>query len=648
MIAEIGLYCLILALFCSAVQMAVGLFVTSTFSNVLTLRAAYLQFAFLSVAFGALIILFVSSDLSVLNVIQNSHTQKPFLYKITASWASHEGSMLLWCWMIALFGLIIATQQKLQTHVRICTLGVQGALGVGFMSFLIFTSNPFGRVLLAPFDGQDLNPILQDPSLAIHPPMLFLGYVGFSAQFSLACAVLLKPHSMDIQWAKCARKMTLIAWFCLTAGLCLGSYWAYYELGWGGWWFWDPVENVALMPWLTGTALLHTLRVHILRGSLAKWTILLSILTFALSVLGTFLVRSGLLTSVHSFAVDPGRGLFLLGLALIYVGGGLALYSMRAKQFTRPLDFGIVSRESVLVMNNLLLLTIMLTVFIGTAYPIILPLLTGSEISVGASYFNHVLLPLAVPMLVLMGGGISLKWRHTDMTHLKTMAIKGIAPVILSILNGALVLFIYKDAPFSAAFWVCLGTWLILGVCQYIKSPLSFFSLTRDQKAMTVAHFGVGVAILGMVGSGILMTEREVKIKQGEHFSIGSYTIKMHDVKPVIGPNYLATRAIFEVTKSQSGDFVTFLEPERRTYSIAGTKTTETAIRTGLINTLYVALGESGMTTSQDPKDPNVSQSSMPVWIVRAQIHPFMSALWFGMGLVVLSALFHIRRHKAA
>lgn len=627
MLAEIGSYILILGLVCALAQTIIGLFKPD--EKNLIKRLSYAQCALMTAAFTALIILFVITDLSVLNIIQNSHTQKPFLYKIAASWASHEGSMLLWCLMLSVFGIVIACYRDMPGALRQSALGIQGALSVGFLSFLIFTSNPFDRVAFPPYDGQDLNPILQDPSLAIHPPMLFLGYVGFSAQFALAIAALLNPSLIGPHWVRIARFMTLVAWAALTAGLCLGSYWAYYELGWGGWWFWDPVENAALMPWLTGTALLHSLRVQELRGSLVKWTIMLSILTFGLSVMGTFLVRSGLLTSVHSFAVDPERGLFILGLAGFYIGGGLLLYALRAKQLSSPVNFSPASRETVLVLNNLILLTMVITVLIGTAYPVALPMITGREISVGASYFNTVLLPLAIPMLVLMGAGIFLDWKKTRKQVWRRIGWMAVLPFLLAVFAAIATISVYEDAPLAAGFWIGLGVWLMAGVVQYTGGLRNAAYLTRHQKAMALAHFGVGLAILGMVGSGLLMKEREALMAPGERIEIGRYIYEMADLKPVIGPNYLATQARFDITQAQTGDRVTQLTAERRTYPIAGSKTTETGIATGLLKAHYVALGEA---------DPQSRQ-----WIVRVQIHPLIIFLWVGMGLVVLSGIVHIR-----
>ena len=627
MIAEIGTYILILGLVCAFAQTIIGLFKPD--ENNLVKRLAYAQCGLMTAAFTALIILFVITDLSVLNVIQNSHTQKPFLYKIAASWASHEGSMLLWCLMLGVFGVVIARYRDMPGALRQSALGIQGGLSVGFLSFLIFTSNPFDRVAFPPYDGQDLNPILQDPSLAIHPPMLFLGYVGFSAQFALAIAALLNPSLIGPHWVRIARFMTLVAWAALTAGLCLGSYWAYYELGWGGWWFWDPVENAALMPWLTGTALLHSLRVQELRGSLVKWTIMLSILTFGLSVMGTFLVRSGLLTSVHSFAVDPERGLFILGLAGFYIGGGLLLYALRAKQLSSPVNFSPASRETVLVLNNLILLTMVITVLIGTAYPVALPMITGREISVGASYFNTVLLPLAVPMLVLMGAGIFLDWKKTRKQAWRRIGWMAVLPFLMAVFAAIATISVYDDAPPAAGFWIGLGVWLMAGVVQYTGGLRNAAYLTRHQKAMALAHFGVGLAILGMVGSGLLMKEREALMAPGEKIQIGSYIYEMADLKPVIGPNYLATQARFDITHARTGGDVTQLTAERRTYPIAGSKTTETGIATGLLKAHYVALGEADAQSRQ--------------WIVRVQIHPLIIFLWVGMGLVVLSGIVHIR-----
>lgn len=637
MIPEIGLYALILALICAGLQLWYGLFSVREPAMTRVHRLVTAQAGLTLFSFGCLIVLFAISDFSVLNVVQNSHTQKPFLYKLTASWASHEGSMLLWCLILALFGAGIARLKDLPDILKQKALGVQGALAVGFLSFLIFTSNPFARVAIPPFDGQDLNPILQDPSLAIHPPMLFLGYVGFSAQFCLAIAVLLRPDLKGREWIRAARIMTLIAWGALTAGLCLGSFWAYYELGWGGWWFWDPVENAALMPWLTGTALLHSLRVLHVRTTMWKWTVLLSILTFGLSVLGTFLVRSGLLTSVHSFAVDPERGLYILALAGIFIGGAFLLYGLRSRYLEGPVVFHPSSREAIIVLNNFILLIATITVFLGTAYPIILPALTGDEISVGAPYFNAVILPLALPMLVLMGGGIFLNWRRTNKENIKHILQKNGWAAMLGIVAGIAVLLGYDDAPVSAAVWVGLGVWLMAGAVRYGLQFGDIRKLTRSQRSMTIAHFGVGLSIIGMVGSGLLALEREGLLSPGQDMQIGPYTLKMEDVGPKIGPNYFATQGRFEITDTKTGDTVTTLVSERRRYPVAGTQTTETAIRTGLKDAIYIALGS---------RQNDLGDNGGPAWIVRAQYHPLIAFLWIGMGLVVFSLLGHIRLPK--
>ena len=663
MIAEIGLYLLILALLCALFQMWAGFSMPQKAMEVLSCRLAKIQALLASASFGLLIYLFAVTDLSVLNVVQNSHTQKPFIYKIAASWASHEGSMLLWCTILSLFGLAIAKQKYLTGPPRQKALGAQGALGAGFLSFLIFTSSPFIRVFPVPPDGQDLNPLLQDLSLALHPPMLFLGYVGFSAQFSLAIAALTSSQGLSRDWLALARRVTLIAWSALTIGLCLGSYWAYYELGWGGWWFWDPVENAALIPWLTGTALLHSLRVVEVRGDLRKWTIILSIATFAFSILGTFLVRSGLLTSVHSFAVDPERGIFILSLAALYIGGALILYAIFARRLNGHSGFGLISRESVLVLNNLLLCTIAATVFIGTAYPIILPALGGPEISVGAPYFNTVLIPLALPMLILMGAGVYPAWRKVASGQKLSLILNISKPLCIAVLAFTGIMLWSKfdsmrTIPLAAAFWLSVAFWLMASMALFVwKNKRSVF-LVPAQMAMVLAHFGVGLALIGIVGNGTLAHEKQALLSAGQSMEVAGYHIKLTDVKPVIGPNYYATKGVFNVTQALSGDEITTLSAERRTYPIAASQTTETGFQTGWIDTIYIALGVSGSDMGQSKELSqgfliNDDTSQERQWVVRVQVHPFMIYLWLGMGFVALSGLTHLltgalRKYRSA
>lgn len=613
MIPELGQFCLILALLMAGLQTWAG------WKNMdaLCLRATRLQFALCLAAFIALMVSFITTDLSVRTVVENSHTLKPLLYKIAGTWGNHEGSMLLWVLVLSFFGMIISLQKK----APLTTLAVQGLQGVGFLAFLILTSNPFARLALPPLDGNDLNPLLQDPALALHPPMLYLGYVGFSVVFSYAVAYLLRADGTPAAWAKSVRPWVLIAWSALTAGISLGSWWAYYELGWGGFWFWDPVENASLMPWLLGTALIHSVVVTQARGAFARWTLLLAILTYSLSLLGTFLVRSGVLTSVHAFAVDPSRGLFILMLLVFYTGGALLLYGLRAPLLKSEAGFAPLSRESALLLNNLFLGTLAATVFIGTLYPLLLAALNAGQISVGPPYFHATVVPLAVPLFLLMGFGPYITWKKADLGHILSH-IKIAAGLTLAITLLVWAMVVHID--FSVLFGLALAAWLF-------TTSIVFLIRRKGRPAfiwgMAVAHAGMGLAVAGMIGTSLWVQEESVMMKTGDRLSVGRYELTLDKVEAGFGPNYSTIKATLtaQIKGSDTPPFT--LTPERRHYPVAATRTTEAAIRKTWRDDIYVVLGQ--------PADAGKADE----WVIRASTHPLVPALWLGMILTALGGM---------
>lgn len=623
MIPELGHFCLILAFLCAGVQAAIP---------ALSVRAARAQFALCLLAFAALVWCFVTTDLSVLAVVKNSHTMKPLLYKISAVWGNHEGSILLWVTMLAGYGGALSLSKN---HVRV--LQAQGAIGFGFLAFMLLASNPFARVLFPPVDGDDLNPLLQDPVLAIHPPMLYLGYVGFSVAFSFALAAL-RDGSIAKGWAAFVKPWVLFAWATLTAGIALGSWWAYYELGWGGWWFWDPVENASLMPWLLGTALLHSVIVMEKRGGLARWTLLLAILTFSLSMLGTFLVRSGVLTSVHAFALDPRRGVFILGLLGFYTGGALFLYAMRAAKMGDDALFAPVSREGAIVLNNLFLSVAAATVMTGTLYPLFMQAAGGDPVSVGPPYFNATVLPLLAPMVFLMGAGPFLSWKTADLRGVfQRLRLAAIAAVLAALAVSVLKM----PHPGIAIGGVGASVWLITAtLANWAEAARSGGKIDwpriRGMRAarwsLSFAHLGLGVAALGMIGTTLWTKENMAAMKPGDKMALGGYELELKDVVPAFGPNYNAMRARIEA-RGNGGAFV--LSPERRLYPAAqGSSTVEVGIRTSFYDDVYVALG------NYDEK--------AGTWVVHAWVHPLVPFLWVGFSLMALGGFIGLWEERRA
>jgi len=631
-IAETGHFALILALGVALVQTVcplLGYFRRDTLMMRMALPAAQAQLLLLLVAFFALMTAYVTSDFSVVNVWQNSHSAKPLIYKISGVWGNHEGSMLLWVMILALFGSSVALfGRNLPEDLRACVLAVQGSIGVAFLLFIIITSNPFTRLVPAPIDGKGLNPILQDPALAFHPPLLYAGYVGFSLAFSFAIAALITGR-IDAAWARWVRPWTLAAWMCLTLGISMGSWWAYYELGWGGWWFWDPVENASFMPWLAGTALLHSALVMEKRDALKVWTILLAILTFSFSLMGTFLVRSGVLTSVHAFAVDPERGIFILGIMGLFIGGALALFASRAQVLQQGGLFAPISREGALVLNNLLLTTACAAVFIGTLYPLALEAVTGDKISVGPPYFDSTFGPLMVPLLIALPFGPFLAWKRGDITGAMQRLTFAAGLAVLAVIAAAAIM---MRGPWLATLGIGLGVWLIAGALSEIAFRVKMFKASRDEVfrrlknlprsayGTAMGHTGVGVMVLGIVGTTAWQHETIVAMKPGDKADIAGYTLEFDGVSPALGPNYREQVAVFTVTRN--GVPVTILHPSKRVYVAPKQATSEAGIHASWAGDLYTVLGDE--LNAEGGKDKIKSFS------VRLYFNPLVRLIWIG------------------
>ena len=643
MIPEIGHYALILALFAALIQGTLplaGAHRADAAWMALARPAAGLQFIFILTAFLALMHAYVTSDFSVLNVVNNSHSAKPLLYKISGVWGNHEGSMVLWMLILSLFGCAVALfGGNLPPTLRARVLAVQGLIGTGFLLFMLFTSNPFERVFPAPLDGNDLNPLLQDPGLAFHPPFLYLGYVGFSMAFSFAIAALIEGR-VDAAWARWVRPWTLVAWCSLTLGIALGSWWAYYELGWGGWWFWDPVENASFMPWLAGTALLHSATVAEKRDALKGWTILLAIITFSLSLIGTFLVRSGVLTSVHTFAQDPTRGLFILGLLIIAIGGSLVLYALRAPAMKAGGLFAPISREGSLVLNNLLLMTAAATVFLGTLYPLVLDAVGGGTVSVGPPYFTATFVPLMVPMIVLMAIAPMLAWKRGDLAGAFTR-LRLAAAVVVVIALGTW--YLKSEGPILAVLGLALAGWLFTGTLIEFSGRLKLFRigmreslrraahLPRATYGMTIAHAGIAIVVAGITASSAWQTEKIQVLRPGETVEVAGYIFTFEGTQELQGPNYTIERGTFQV--SRDGAPITRLFPERRFYPVQGRQTTEAAIYTTWFADLYAVIGDA------DGEDGRVT---------RLYHNPLVPWIWVGAVVMAMGGAVSLsdRRHR--
>jgi cytochrome c-type biogenesis protein CcmF len=602
MIAELGHYALVLALGLALVQASVPLWGARTRDPALMAvgtSTALAQFAFVVLSFAALTWCHVASDFSVLTVFENSHSAKPLIYKITGVWGNHEGSMLLWVLILALFGALVAAfGANLPAALKAIVLAVQGWIAAAFHLFILVTSNPFARLPNPPFEGRDLNPILQDPGLAIHPPLLYLGYVGFSITFSFAIAALIEGR-IDAAWARWVRPWALVAWMFLTIGIAMGSFWAYYTLGWGGWWFWDPVENASLMPWLAGTALLHSAVVMEKRDALKVWTVLLAILAFSLSLVGTFLVRSGVLVSVHTFANDPSRGIFILAILILFIGGSFALYAWRAPALRQGGLFAPISREGALLFNNLFLTTICATIFVGTLYPLALEALTGDKISVGAPFFNATVGRLAVPLLIAIPFGPLLAWKRGD---LYGVAQRLLAALAVAIVGMAAAFAVAGGGPVFAPFGVGLAFFIMAGAMTDLAERTGLFrvpfiaacgraaGLPRSAWGTAIAHFGVGVLLLGIVGESQWGAERIAAVKPGETVSVRHYDLTLDGLTPRRGPNYQERVAHFTVRRN--GEVIGAMEPSTRTFPVRQMTKSEAALMTRGASQLYLSLGD--------------------------------------------------------
>ncbi len=622
MIPELGHFALILALAVALVQGTLPLVGASRGDlRLMALgRTAALTQAFLVLlAFGALTQAYVTSDFSVLNVVDNSHSAKPLLYKISGVWGNHEGSMLLWALILALFGAAVAIfGNNLPDTLRSRVLAIQALIGVGFLAFLLFTSNPFARVFPAPPDGNGLNPLLQDPGLAFHPPLLYLGYVGYSVTYAFAVAALLEGR-VDAAWARWVRPWALAAWCFLTLGIALGSWWAYYILGWGGFWFWDPVENASLMPWLAGTALLHSAIVVEKRDALKSWTVLLALLAFSLSLLGTFLVRSGVLTSVHAFAQDPSRGMFILAFLLFVTGGGLALYAWRAPQLQGGGLFQPVSREGALILNNLLLCTLAATVLLGTLYPLFLDLLTGNKVSVGPPFFNATFVPLCAPLFAALCVGPFLGWKRAELWP-ALMRLRLALTVSLAAALFAMTMIDSRSTLAAIAFG--FGVWLIVGSLASLTDRFrsgTLRTIPRSTLGMVISHASLGVVVLGSVATSSWNTELMQTMKPGDRIAFAGYSVVLDRMEEVRGPNYIAERATLNV--SVGGKPYTVLQPERRLFTVQRRQVAETAIQTNLLRDFYATLGEG---------------SPQQGWVIRLYLNPLAPWIWLGAALCAL------------
>ena len=615
MIAETGLAALWLAAGLALLQFVLMIVALRSGADVRrAMRSiAVVQGVLTLVAFGMLLIVFARSDMSVALVFENSNSAKPFIYKVAGAWGNHEGSMLMWVTILAAAGAFVALlAHRTSERTTVAALGAQAVLALGFYAFLLIASNPFARLWPAPMDGQGLNPLLQDPGLAFHPPTLYLGYVGLSVAFSFAVGALLTGE-VDSRLARAMRPWVLGAWVLLTLGITAGSYWAYYELGWGGYWFWDPVENASLMPWLAATALLHSINVLAARGALKAWTMMLAVIAFSMSMVGTFLVRSGILTSVHAFAIDPQRGTFLLALLAIYVGAAFTLFAVRAPGLKEGARFELVSRESGLVVNNLILSVVLGVVFVGTLYPLFVEAVSGEKLSVGAPYFDAVAGPLALLLAVLVGIGPLIAWRRERRPVFKPLAI----PALLGVTALAITIIlapgmrILPRLGFTVGAYLAAASFLPLVKRNPLRAPLATWG-------MVVAHFGIAVALVGMAANAAFSSERLAIAKPGDILTVGPWAVQLADVTPTAGKNWTAIEA--ELRASRSSGVIT-LAPESRFYSDPPTETSESAIRTFWNGQLYTVIGK---------------QDVSGAWQLRLWWKPFVTLIWAGGALIAI------------
>jgi len=628
MIPELGHVALIIALMLALVQSVVPLVGAQTRTSSLISLArpvARAQFTFTLISYIALTYAFLTHDFTVEYVAHNSNTQLPVIYLISGVWGAHEGSLLLWALTLSLWTLMVTYFSKSVPEVMVArVISVLGIVTVGFLLFMLLTSNPFDRLIPAPPEGRDLNPLLQDVGLAIHPPMLYMGYVGFAVPFAFAIAAMLGGQ-LDAAWARWSRPWTNVAWLFLTLGIALGSWWAYYELGWGGWWFWDPVENASFMPWLVGTALMHSLAVTEKRAAFKAWTVLLAIFAFSLSLLGTFLVRSGVLTSVHAFASDPERGVFILMFLVVVVGGSLSLYAWRANEIRSRVKFEVFSRETALLMNNVILVVAAASVLLGTLYPLALDALQLGKISVGPPYFNAVFIPLTAPLVVLLGAAIMVRWKQDS---LKNLLPKLWIPLIASFVGGlTFVLAFMPEFHLQAALGMILAMWVVFGAIVDVRSRLAngrrFWSLPMGYFGMMLGHLGIAVFVVGITLVSLYSTEKDVRMQKGDSVNLGGYDFTFQGVREFRGKNYVASEGIVNVTRD--GEQVARMLPQKRVYLVQKNPMTEAAIDAGLTRDLFVALGE-----KLDTKG---------AWSLRLYHKPYIRWIWLGAIIMSLGAL---------
>ena len=633
MVAEIGHFALILALCLAVIQSFVPLIgAHKRYSSWVQVAApaALGQTLFITISFFCLTYAFLVDDFSVAYTARQSNTELPDMYKISAVWGGHEGSLLMWVWFLAIWTAAVALfSRTMPLIVRGRVIAVMGLISIGFLLFMLLTSNPFDRMFPAAVEGRSLNPLLQDIGLIIHPPMLYMGYVGFAVAFAFAIAAMI-GGKLDSAWAKWSRPWTLIAWVFLTVGIALGSWWAYYELGWGGWWFWDPVENASFMPWLVGTALIHSLAATEKRGVFKAWTVLLAVFAFSLSLLGTFLVRSGVLTSVHAFANDPERGIFILIFLAIVVGGSLTLYAWRAPQIRSAVKINILSREGGLLINNILFVTIAASVLLGTLYPLAMDALGAGKISVGPPYFDALFIPLTIPVAMLLGVAALTRWKQDSVSRIGS---KLLVPFVLSIVVGtALPFTLLEEVKWGAVVASILAVWITLtslqGIVDRVAGKQNKLQALRNTPrgfyGMTFAHMGVGVFVMGITITSLYSTEKDIRLVQGDSYDIGEYSFVLNSVESVKGPNYQATEGRF--TAFYQGQEISQLRSQKRLYNAGGMPMTEAGIDAGLWRDLYVSLGE--------------ELDSNGAWSVRIYHKPFIRWIWLGALIMAIGGLF--------
>ena len=633
MITQLGHFSLVLALGIALLQAVLPLAGAQTGNRQwmgVARPAAQVQFVLLAIAFASLVWAFVNDDFSLLYVASNSNTAMPTIYKVSAVWGAHEGSLLLWAFILAIWSLAVTIFSRSLPLVYVArVLGIMGLISVGFLLFMLLTSNPFEAIFPAPFEGRELNPLLQDPGLAIHPPMLYMGYVGFSVAFAFAIAALLGGR-LDAAWARWSRPWTTAAWIFLTIGIVLGSWWAYYELGWGGWWFWDPVENASFMPWLVGTALIHSLAVTEKRDTFKAWTVLLAIFAFSLSLLGTFLVRSGVLTSVHAFATDPERGLFILVFLGVVIGGSLGLYAWRGKQIRSSGSFALLSREMLMLLNNMILVGLAAGTLLGTLYPLVMDALTGEKISVGKPWFDFIFMVVSPFLILLTGLGPLVRWKRHDRAELlRSLRVPAVVTV-LSFIVAAAVFYAGDSPAFKVALGLALAIWIVATLMDNLlgkfanrrMSLAGLAGLGGGYWGMWLAHFGLAAFITGVTVVSAFAQQDDVTVRPGDSVTLAGYSFRFEGVTETRGPNYTAQRG--SVFVYRDGKLIAELEPEKRVYSNAGMPMTEAAIDSNLARDLYVSLGE-----------PLEDGS----WLMRVYYKPLQSWLWWAGGLMALGGI---------